>query len=92
MTVEHGGTPWSLAGSLVRVGAEGRSGEGDGRGRSEAEALGLETVAGGLRDVGLVGRLRCFDSDSSVVGSSVGWSPTVATAGAVVVAGVGAET
>ena len=30
--------------------------------------------------------------DSSVVGSSVGWSPTVVTAGALIVAGFGAET
>jgi hypothetical protein len=46
---------------MVRVGAEGCSREGDGRGRSEAEALGLVTAADGLRDVGLVGRLRCSD-------------------------------
>ena len=30
--------------------------------------------------------------DSSAVGSSVGWSPTVVTAGALIVAGFGAET
>ena len=72
-------------------GTRGRSGEGDGRGRPEAEATGFVTAAGGGLALGLTGRLRWSESDSSVVGTSVGWPPIGVRAEAVMLVGVDSE-